>query len=39
VKIVPKGGVYSGEKLTVTMVKEGDDWKIDAVKSNAPVGP
>ena len=39
VKIVPKGGVYSGEKLTVTMVKEGNDWKIDAVKSNAPVGP
>ncbi len=39
VKVVPKGGVYDGEKLTVTLVKEGDDWKVDGVKSNAPVGP
>lgn len=39
VKVVPKGGVYDGEKLTVSLVKEGQDWKIDGVKSNAPVGP
>jgi len=39
VKVVAHGGVYDGEKLTVSLVKEGDDWKIDSLKSNAPVGP
>lgn len=39
VKVVPDGGVYDGEKITVSLVKEGDDWKIDSLKSNAPVGP
>lgn len=39
VKVVPKGGVYDGEKITVSLVKDGQDWKIDSVKSNAPVGP
>jgi hypothetical protein len=39
VKVVPKGGVYSGENLVVSLVKEGQDWKIDSLKSNAPVGP
>jgi len=39
VKVVTDGGVYDGEKLTVTLVKEGQDWKIDSLKSNALVGP
>jgi hypothetical protein len=39
VKVEPQGGVYSGEKLVVSLVKEGEDWKIDSLKSNAPVGP
>jgi hypothetical protein len=39
VKVMPDGGVYDGEKITVSLVKEGDDWKIDSLKSNAPVGP
>jgi hypothetical protein len=39
VKAVPHGGLYDGERLTVTLVKEGDAWKIDSLKSNEPVGP
>jgi hypothetical protein len=33
------GGPYDGEKLTVQLVREGDSWKVDGLKSNAPVGP
>jgi hypothetical protein len=39
VTVVPHGGVYDGEKITVSLVREGPEWKIDALKSNAPVGP
>jgi hypothetical protein len=39
VKVQAKGGVYDGEKLTVMLVRDGQDWKIDSLKSNAPVGP
>jgi len=39
VRAVPRGGVNDGEKLTVSLVKEGGAWKVDALKSNAPVGP
>jgi hypothetical protein len=39
VKAVPSGGVNDGEKLTVSLVKEDGAWKVDALKSNAPVGP
>jgi hypothetical protein len=38
-KAVPKGGIYDGENLTVSLVKEDGTWKIDGLKSNAPVGP
>jgi hypothetical protein len=38
-KVVPDGGLNDGEKLTVTLVKEDADWKVDELKSNAPVGP
>jgi hypothetical protein len=37
-KVEPRGGQYDGEKLTITLVKDGV-WKIDSLKSNAPVGP
>jgi hypothetical protein len=39
VKASPRGGLYDGEKLTVSVVKEQDTWKVDGLKSNAPVGP
>lgn len=39
VKVLAHGGVYDGEKITVTLVKDGQDWKVDSLKSNAPVGP
>jgi hypothetical protein len=39
VKASPKGGIYDGEKLTVSLVQEGGSWKVDGLKSNAPVGP
>lgn len=38
-KVTPTGGIYDGEKLTVSLVKEQDSWKVDGLKSNAPVGP
>ena len=33
------GGVYGGDKLTFDLVKQGNQWLIDVLKSNAPVGP
>jgi hypothetical protein len=39
VEVRPAGGIYDGEKLTVSLVKEDGRWKVDAIKSNAPVGP
>jgi hypothetical protein len=39
VKVRPVGGIYDGEKLTVSLVKEDGSWKVDGLKSNAPVGP
>ena len=39
VKVVPRGGIYDGEKLTVMLVRRAGSWKIDALESNAPVGP
>lgn len=35
----PQGGLYDGEKLTVSLVQEDGSWKVDELKSNAPVGP
>jgi hypothetical protein len=39
VTLRPTGGVYAGEKLTVSLVREDGAWKVDSLKSNAPVGP
>jgi hypothetical protein len=38
-KAIPTGGLYDGEKLTASLVQEDGSWKLDALKSNAPVGP
>jgi hypothetical protein len=35
----PVGGIYDGEKITVSLIRSGSGWKVDAIKSNAPVGP
>jgi hypothetical protein len=35
----PGGGLYDGDKITVSLVREGGSWKVDELKSNAPVGP
>jgi len=39
VGVRPVGGIYDGEKLTVSLVREDGTWKVDGIKSNAPVGP
>ncbi len=39
VRVAPDGGLYNGEQLLVSLVKEDGTWKIDELKSNAPVGP
>jgi hypothetical protein len=36
---VPSGGPSNGERLEVSLVREGGGWKLDALKSNVPVGP
>lgn len=37
--VVPTGGPSSGETITVKLVREGSVWKVDTLRSNAPVGP
>ncbi len=38
-KAVPKGGPSNGETLTATLSFAGGAWKVDRLRSNAPVGP
>jgi hypothetical protein len=38
-KAVPKGGPSAGETLTVTLSFASGGWKVDRLRSNAPVGP
>lgn len=35
----PQGGVFNGETLKVTLVRVGNSWRIDRIRSNARVGP
>lgn len=35
----PKGGALAGEKIEVTLIKDGSLWKVDVVRSDVPVGP
>ncbi len=39
VTVHPVGGIYDGEKITVSLIKNGAGWHVDGIKSNAPVGP
>lgn len=39
VTAIPHGGPSSGEKLAISMSKENGDWRLDAIHSNAKVGP
>ncbi len=39
VTVHPVGGLYDGEKITVSLIRSGGGWQVDAIKSNAPVGP
>jgi hypothetical protein len=36
---VPSGGPSDGEKIELTLVKDGAIWKVDSAKANVPVGP
>ncbi len=38
-RVIPRGGPSSGETITVRLVREGGVWKVDSLRSNAPVGP
>ena len=35
----PKGGVFDGERLEVTLINLDGQWTIDKISSNAKVGP
>lgn len=35
----PKGGVFDGERLEVTLINLDGQWAIDEISSNAKVGP
>jgi len=39
VVVHPAGGLYDGEKITVSLVGGAGGWQVDGIKSNAPVGP
>lgn len=36
---VPSGGPSDGEKIELTLVKDGAIWKVDSARANVPVGP
>ena len=36
---VPAGGPNDGERLRVELVREQGEWRIDGIRSDAPVGP
>jgi hypothetical protein len=36
--VVPTGGPYDGERITVSLVRD-PRWAVDQLKSNVPVGP
>jgi hypothetical protein len=35
----PRGGIYDGQKLRAELVLVDDEWKLDSLRSNVPVGP
>jgi hypothetical protein len=36
---VPSGGPTSGDRLDATLIRQGGGWKVDSLRSDAPVGP
>jgi hypothetical protein len=36
---VPTGGPSGGERIRVELIRAGPVWKVDSLRSNAPVGP
>jgi hypothetical protein len=37
--VVPSGGPYDGERLTVSLVKHTRGWAVDDLNADVPVGP
>jgi hypothetical protein len=37
--VVPSGGLYDGERVTVSLVRHGPHWAVDVLDANIPVGP
>ena len=37
--VVPSGGPYDGERVTVSLVRDGRRWAVDELDANVPVGP
>jgi hypothetical protein len=37
--VVPSGGPYDGERLTVSLVNDGSRWAVDELEADVPVGP
>jgi hypothetical protein len=37
--VVPSGGPYDGERITVSLVRDFPHWAVDELHSNVPVGP
>lgn len=35
----PDGGIYDGEQLDATLVREGGAWRLDRLDADIPVGP
>jgi hypothetical protein len=37
--VVPSGGPYDGERVIVSLVRDGRRWAVDELNANVPVGP
>jgi hypothetical protein len=37
--VVPSGGPYDSERVTVSLVRDGPRWAVDELEANVPVGP
>lgn len=38
-RAIPRGGPSDGETIAVRLIKDRSFWKVDSLRSNAPVGP
>ena len=37
--VVPSGGPYDGDRVTVALIRDGSRWAVDDLDANVPVGP